>query len=612
MDDPIIKGEKVNIYCGAWDDHTGGIVTISSAVFEVFDAGHNSVQTSGEATIVDNGTVRPDVYGLVDTTQDAFTSGGYYVLFTVIIGTETLKKHNWFTLTGVPVPEAILSEFTTLDSRYVNAAGDSMAGALTLPDAPTADLHASTKKYVDDGLDEKKDLEEVATPQLESISGSVYRDASYARYTVSDDGITRIHDLVNDPIRDCIWGVTRSETAVNYVFKMDRDGTVTKTALGGAGEKKAMFIAWGGDYLWVAILSDTGQLVRVNPDTMALTTYDLPEADSAASCLTYSDGYIFVGTFQDAGTEAKIFKFDISAETFVKYTVSDVYAVYWALFDGTYSWFAGEGPVSGTAVLVKMAVDGTYSTYDLGANTSGAEITYDGTYIWHGSNAGVNKNLIRFNPGDDSVDVLVMPFPPRLLGFDGEILWLVATTTSYARMDTKGFLVEVPTTLAGCTYSHGLTFDGLNAWIGTWQDTCYIYRIPMLPISAQAYPILVLGGNGTLATDEVKYASESGLSATENVTQIPIPHHNLEVVSFSANILSNTLNKSIGIRMRKNGEDIGNYITVPAGETGVHSKTPAAGSVTFTTDDLLSVRAWASEDAEGSVTVGKITVEYKV
>ena len=39
------------------------------------------------------------------------------------------------------------------DERYVKAAGDVMTGALTLPsEAPTQDYHASTKKYVDDSI----------------------------------------------------------------------------------------------------------------------------------------------------------------------------------------------------------------------------------------------------------------------------------------------------------------------------------------------------------------------------------------------------------------------------------------------------------------------------
>ena len=38
------------------------------------------------------------------------------------------------------------------DTRYVNVSGDTMTGLLTLSGAPTADLNAATKKYVDDSI----------------------------------------------------------------------------------------------------------------------------------------------------------------------------------------------------------------------------------------------------------------------------------------------------------------------------------------------------------------------------------------------------------------------------------------------------------------------------
>lgn len=161
MDDPILKGEIKNIYCGAWDKHTGANVTISSPTFEVFDAGHNSVQASDIATIVDNGTPTPDVYGLVDTTQDSFTSGGYYVRYTVVIGSETLIHDNVFALIGIPVPTAILSEFTTLDARYINAAGDDMSGQLDIIDSSGAQLrleHTEDTKFADFSVDTNANL----------------------------------------------------------------------------------------------------------------------------------------------------------------------------------------------------------------------------------------------------------------------------------------------------------------------------------------------------------------------------------------------------------------------------------------------------------------------
>jgi hypothetical protein len=87
----IAKTEKENVWVYAEDLHTGGSITIASATFQVFDVDDSSVQTSGNATIADNGTVTPDVYGLVDCTASGFTAGEYYeVRFTITIGSEVL------------------------------------------------------------------------------------------------------------------------------------------------------------------------------------------------------------------------------------------------------------------------------------------------------------------------------------------------------------------------------------------------------------------------------------------------------------------------------------------------------------------------------------------
>jgi hypothetical protein len=47
---------------------------------------------------------------------------------------------------------AVAAAKTQSDTDYVNVAGDTMTGALTLSGPPTADLHAATKKYTDDKL----------------------------------------------------------------------------------------------------------------------------------------------------------------------------------------------------------------------------------------------------------------------------------------------------------------------------------------------------------------------------------------------------------------------------------------------------------------------------
>lgn len=74
------------------------------------------------------------------------------------------------------------------DTTYVNVAGDSMVGALTLGTAPTADMHAATKAYVDlamsgvaTGLDFKESVRLATTANI-TLSGPVTIDA----YTTND------------------------------------------------------------------------------------------------------------------------------------------------------------------------------------------------------------------------------------------------------------------------------------------------------------------------------------------------------------------------------------------------------------------------------------------
>lgn len=88
----IAKTGKENVWIWGQDSHDEtATVTIDSATFEVFDSDGSSVQASASATISDNGTVTPDVYGLVDCTAAGFTSGNYYeVLFLVTIGSEVI------------------------------------------------------------------------------------------------------------------------------------------------------------------------------------------------------------------------------------------------------------------------------------------------------------------------------------------------------------------------------------------------------------------------------------------------------------------------------------------------------------------------------------------
>ena len=90
-----IKDSRIEITA---DD--GSTVTISTYTYEVFDADGTSVQASATAGIANNGTAAVELYGNVDTSAAAFVVGSsYYVLYTYVIGSETLKLEDWFVVT---------------------------------------------------------------------------------------------------------------------------------------------------------------------------------------------------------------------------------------------------------------------------------------------------------------------------------------------------------------------------------------------------------------------------------------------------------------------------------------------------------------------------------
>src|ERR1044071_6753973 len=54
--------------------------------------------------------------------------------------------------------QALSRAVVALDDNALNLSGGTLTGFLILSGAPTADLHAATKKYVDDGLALKESL----------------------------------------------------------------------------------------------------------------------------------------------------------------------------------------------------------------------------------------------------------------------------------------------------------------------------------------------------------------------------------------------------------------------------------------------------------------------
>jgi len=431
--------------------------------------------------------------------------------------------------------------------------------------------------------------------------------AGYTRYTVSTDGITRIHDLINDQTRNRIIGITRSDTALNYVFTMDRDGVITKQqTAAGTGDGRGMEITWGEGSVWGAMYETTNQLIKVNPETLAITEYQITASSLPSACLAYNNnGYIFIGGFITA-ENSPIYRFNISTETFDTYTATDIRNLYWALFDGTDCWFAGEDPDTSQAEIVRIEEDGTITNYELGVTGGhGAEIEYDGRYIWYGGND--IDELYRFDTYDSSVDTIHTMFAPRVIGFDSKKLWM-ANETLYAAIDVESMAIERAGDIAGIAYVHGLTFDKENVYVGTWADTCYIWKLPKRTFQSNPFSMIVAGGSTAIAYGDLpKYADTTEWIDTEATAQIPMPGR-FVMYRISVNITANTLNGTLGLGVYADS-DLVEYFTIAATNTGVIVRDePEDGTPIIAKGDLLSIKAFNGTATSGSVTLGKVTV----
>lgn len=84
---------------------------------------------------------------------------------------------------------------TTSIGEKVAKSGDTMTGALTLSGAPTSDLHAATKKYVDDSLVAVTHKYAVTNPELVPSSGTVTWTVTHNLGTKAQ--IVQVYDMIN-------------------------------------------------------------------------------------------------------------------------------------------------------------------------------------------------------------------------------------------------------------------------------------------------------------------------------------------------------------------------------------------------------------------------------
>jgi hypothetical protein len=151
------SGNTIEVNLGAGisqlpSDEIGVDILTAGALFLTVDGSAASTDTAAQLSILIDGTtlsrsatgIKVPAGGITETELNASTIANG---LQGAAGTAISVKAD----TGIAVTASGVAVDTTwADARYINAAGDTMTGDLTLNAAPTVALHAATKQYVDD------------------------------------------------------------------------------------------------------------------------------------------------------------------------------------------------------------------------------------------------------------------------------------------------------------------------------------------------------------------------------------------------------------------------------------------------------------------------------
>jgi len=197
------------------DQYTGDQILLNNAVIR---ADYEAYADTAEADAIATAAFNSELYTntlIGDITVDG--SGGNTVsdrIASAIAGLvdsapETLDTLNELAAALGDNPDVITNLTTEIGSK-VSKSGDAMTGALTLSGAPTVDLHAATKKYVDDAKADAISTAETTAGSLDTLLysqvlsdvGDAIGDEAVARSAADSALGTRIDNLDTDDVAE--------------------------------------------------------------------------------------------------------------------------------------------------------------------------------------------------------------------------------------------------------------------------------------------------------------------------------------------------------------------------------------------------------------------------
>jgi len=296
------------------DDSTVLVDSVTSKIV-------GEVDTNTIATSSGNLEITADNYVIIDSARDGQieigrSSGvGHVVIGNSanqtdidIKGNVTLDAGLTFDFNSATIQNSGFIAETTADSRYVDVSGDTMTGVLTLSGAPTANLEAATKGYVDtvaqglkarpaDDVASDADLNATYSIANNTLTSNVVGAITIDSTTLSLGQRVLVKDQTN-AYENGSYVVTQVGDASNP-WILTRDSFMNETVeVSGSFE----FIQNGATYQgtgWVAVVPDDFELNNTDPstDTNYTTRGDINWVQfSGAGTFTAGTGLSLTGT----------------------------------------------------------------------------------------------------------------------------------------------------------------------------------------------------------------------------------------------------------------------------------------------------------------------------
>lgn len=238
---------------------TNGNITVDGTDITVYtlptasDSSLGGVKVGSKLSIANDGTLSADAQAWTDITgkpsnivtdasyvhtDNNFTTTLKDKLDGIASGAEVNVNADWNAVSGdaeilnkpsIPTATSDLtndsdfqtsSDVATAISGKLDKSGGTMTGALTLSGAPTQNLHAATKKYVDDGLSGKQATLTFDTTPTASSTNPVTSGGVYSAIP------TKTSDLTNDSGYITSNDIPEGAAASNTTPKMDGTATV--------------------------------------------------------------------------------------------------------------------------------------------------------------------------------------------------------------------------------------------------------------------------------------------------------------------------------------------------------------------------------------------------